>query len=133
MVHDDVAAVLPTYSATLKMTLDSRALKGYQHQHLISTMIIVPSTKRSSGRRFSTVQRAQTEQRPGTGRRPHGTWHASMACRAMLAFGKASTNEPPPIFIRTITRHLGVKRAGVEHRPAGVSILLPVRVAKGLW
>jgi hypothetical protein len=33
MVHDDVAAVLPTYSATLKMTLDSRALKGYQHQH----------------------------------------------------------------------------------------------------
>jgi hypothetical protein len=44
-----------------------------------------------------------------------------------INFGKASI-PTAPILIRTVTRHLGVKRAGMEHRPAGVSIRCYLRV-----
>ena len=54
-----------------------------------------------------------------------------MACRAMLASGKAVQYQPPPISVRTITRHVGVnERAGMEYYCAS---LVPVRAACGDW
>ena len=51
--------------------------------------------------------------------------------RAMLASGKAVQYQPPPISVRTITRHVGVnKRAGMEYYCAS---LVPVRAACGDW
>jgi hypothetical protein len=72
--------------------------------------------------RSSPTRRAVTRSAPEPATRFD---YASMACRAMLASG--TPVQPPPISIRTITRHVGVKRAGMQHRPA-VCILLCVQV-----